>query len=31
MIDKPIVERAQRTLMLAKASRLIDEEGNIHA
>ncbi|MCO5480937.1 citrate (pro-3S)-lyase subunit beta [Enterococcus faecalis] len=31
MIDKPIVERAQRTLMLAKASQLIDEEGNIHA
>ncbi|MGX7172634.1 citrate (pro-3S)-lyase subunit beta [Enterococcus ratti] len=31
MIDKPIVERAQRTLMLAKASRLIDEEGIIDA
>lgn len=30
MIDKPIVERAQRVVMLAKASNLMDEEGNIY-
>lgn len=31
MIDKPIVERAESVLMLAKASKLIDEEGTIYA
>lgn len=30
MIDKPIVERAERVIMLAKASNLMDEEGNIY-
>ena len=27
MIDKPIVERAQRVIALAKAAKLISEEG----
>lgn len=27
MVDKPVVMRAQRTLMLAKAAKMIDEEG----
>lgn len=31
MIDKPIVARAQRTMMLAKASNLVDQEGNWYA
>lgn len=30
MIDKPVVARAERVMMLAKASNLIDEEGNIY-
>lgn len=30
MIDKPIVERAQRVIMLAQATNLIDSEGNIY-
>ncbi len=28
MVDKPVVERADRVLSIAKASNLIDEEGN---
>lgn len=31
MVDKPVVARAQRTMALAKASNLVDEEGNIYA
>jgi citrate lyase subunit beta/citryl-CoA lyase len=30
MVDKPVVARANRVLMLAKASNLIDSEGNIY-
>ncbi|CAM3355622.1 citrate (pro-3S)-lyase subunit beta [Vagococcus fessus] len=30
MIDKPIVMRAERVMMLAKASKIIDEEGNLY-
>lgn len=30
MIDKPIVERAERVIRLAKASNLMDEEGNLY-
>ncbi|MDE7056205.1 MAG: citrate lyase subunit beta, partial [Lactobacillus sp.] len=28
MVDKPVVEKATRVLQTAKASNLIDEEGN---
>mgnify|MGYP003021839190 FL=1 len=28
MVDRPVVLRAQRVMMLAKASHLVDEEGN---
>ena len=31
MVDKPIVARAQRTMMLAEASHLVDQEGNWYA
>lgn len=30
MIDKPVVMRAERVMMLAKASNIIDEDGNIY-
>lgn len=30
MIDKPVVMRAERVMMLAKASKIIDEEGNYY-
>jgi len=28
MVDRPVVLRAQRVMKLAKASNLVDEEGN---
>jgi len=31
MVDKPVVARAERTMALAKASHLVDEEGNPYA
>jgi citrate lyase subunit beta / citryl-CoA lyase len=30
MIDKPVVMRAERVMLLAKASNIIDEDGNIY-
>lgn len=30
MVDKPVVARAERTMALAKASHLVDKEGNIY-
>lgn len=30
MVDKPVVERAERVMYLAKVSNLVDEEGNLY-